>query len=102
MDSGGTKRAHLIDASVAAADVDVGVVVLVVADEQLVVHQLQLLQAWGALEMGRQGNASEYNTQHLVWGEPLWLAEAFSTSVLVKQVTAPIHCLTPCHKVEVK
>ena len=46
--------AHLVDAAVAAADVDVGVVVLVVADEQVVVHQLQVLQAGRVLHVHTQ------------------------------------------------
>ena len=36
---------HLIDAAIAAADVNVGVLMLMVADEQVVVHQLKVLQA---------------------------------------------------------
>lgn len=41
---------HLIDAAIAAADVNVGVLMLMVADEQIVVHQLQVLQAGRVLQ----------------------------------------------------
>ena len=42
---GAAAKTCLVDAAIAAADVDVGVLVLMVADEQVVVHQLEVLQA---------------------------------------------------------
>lgn len=44
------KDRNLIDAPVAAADVHIVVVMLMVANEQVVVHELEFLQAWSALK----------------------------------------------------
>ncbi len=53
---------HLIDAAIAAADVNVGVLMLMVADEQIVVHQLQVLQAGRVLQGGNSSFKTTFKT----------------------------------------